>query len=383
MKIINGFVLILLILLTGCSYHSAKDAMKVDLKHVTYAIKWGSVASKDCLVQIDTQKDIILRDYEIKKSYGEISVGKSNAVILSLPRKSYNSMGRDVDIFNPATNKINNIIKVQGLSPIRVTEANNKLYVGTYCAKSDLESAAFSSSIEIYNYNSKKNETIYVKDINLGEHRRSDSYTQTLTPDKKNVYITAYELFSLDKFGRSLIIEIDTSSNVITRTKDTEKIFGTSYGIAASNTKLFLSSLDKYPGAHDNYYPTDNTIYVFDRKNLELTDKITVADFPQQLVYVEHLNRLYALHRNLDVQYMEVIDCNNDKVIKTIGPIYSPKMMSYVGNNKLYVSVGNNMFQPALPSSETPGILVIDLIKNSIIKKIPGDFGPMAIHYNF
>jgi DNA-binding beta-propeller fold protein YncE len=125
----------------------------------------------------------------------------------------------------------------------------------------------------------------------------------------------------------------------------------------------------------------NDRLFVFSADDLSLLKTVPIGILAEQLTYVPAVNRLYIAHSSMSEktpQCIEVLDCEKDKVITKID-VQGFRRMSYVGNHKLYVSCSGG---PVFGSGGKGGLLVIDVRNNKIIKKIPGEYAPIAYNFN-
>lgn len=345
----------------------------------TYAIAWGLPGNynDDFICQIDLKNDQIIKKIKLPLLYATLSLSPQGKLILTRPFRDAGIVGKSVGILNPENDAFKRLFKTSGSIPMDVMPFENKLIVPIQGGGIKMRPLHNTSGLEFYHKTllgySLQKKLIFQKDQNF------ISTCYKLTPDKKHLFAITYALVPGENQCAGILYKINPQTAKIIASKDTADLFGTSYGLAATDTKIYISGLSDSPGPKRK---PGEYVFVFDRDSLEYITKIKVAQYPQELQYVAHLNRLYVEHRNISPQQIEVIDCTTDKIITKIGSIHNSIAFNYVGNDKIYVTSNGEKKSSELPQGLPPAIEVIDLKTNQVSKRITGNFGSIAVNFH-
>ena len=186
-------------------------------------------------------------------------------------------------------------------------------------------------------------------------------------------------------FGASLVALSDTVVRIIQT-----NYAGSNAHIIDPSTNEVLAVIEGVPKAHAVVNHPDGTYYYFanehnhtvdvvDAETLEVVEHIPLTERPNKLVINKAFRKIYVGIR--DAPFVQVIDLDSHKVIKTI-PVLHGVHNVYVTADQKYVVAGLGATPATL---EEPTIQVIDASTDEVAWGIPLDghrVRPMAIESN-
>jgi len=329
------------------------------------------------LDQIDLVSDRVVKSIPIDPDYNSITFLDRDHLILcdtggAMPYGKAN-------IFDLKKEAVSATLEIEGIGPTLAIPAGGRIFVLTK-KNNRLPGSRFRSwtAFEIFDRASLQK----IGNIDLREGETVNE-SVSLSPDGKKLYFIGWNTLFLPYSAQGLIGMVDIGSGKLVKQFDYEKYFGGGRWVAARSDKLYVSASEADP--KEDMKPAaerklNSNLFIFNPDDLSLLKKVPIGILPEQMVYIPALDRLYIGHASLDnrtPQYLEVLDCKNDRVIAKI-TVSGFRRMAYVGNNKLYVSCSGG---PLFGSNGYGGILVINIKTNKIIKMIPGEYAPLS--YSF
>lgn len=375
-------VLIALILaISGCGPGGLpRQGSPTEPNYYTYSIQYGigddnkpNNKPKGILTKIDIRNDEIVDEVDIDAGYNDLSIEPDGNVIITMHRPGV-KYGQTVSRYYPKQGKIKFLFNTKAKGITKTFVAKNKLFITMYLFNPQNNG----SGIEIYDIGTLKHE----RDIYFGDGERVYT-TIFMGRNKEKLYAASYSIENRETEYIGKVFVVDTTKGKIEKTINLNNLCGgvSSITLGADN-KLYLAATFKVPGPKkDLQQELNNQLFVFSTKDFKLLEKMPIGVVADSLVYVKALNRLYVSHSSWGDEappWIEVIDCTTDKVIGKIKGVWGIRIMSYVGNYKMYVTVNGR--RSSFGTGAQPGILVIDLKTNQIIKKIPGNYAPISIN---
>lgn len=349
-----------------------------------YGIKkfLGEIYSVAYLDRIDLQTDTIVKSTSVDPGYNSLTLLDNNRLILCNTGGPISYGGADV--FDVKQDKIIAGFKLNGVIAMVAIPAKDKIFIVT-TKNTENQPGPFRAwtSIEIFDQRTLKK----IKDIDLREGERLEE-SVALSRDKSKLCFIGWNSIAYYPEDRGLIGIINTTNGELIKQIDYKEHFGGGNWIAIDSAgKIYATAV--YPNPLEGRKSEEKRIandrlFIFDSENLSLIKTIPIGILAEQLTYVPVVNRLYIGHSSLDEktpQYIEVLDCEKDKVIAKI-PVKGFRRMAYVGNHKLYVSYSGGMLPMFSPTEESSGILVVDVRTNQVLKKIFGAYAPISYNFN-
>ncbi|MFA5840185.1 MAG: hypothetical protein WC890_05990 [Candidatus Margulisiibacteriota bacterium] len=367
-----------------------KPAGGIGMDEYAYAIRYelekneSGIFNTATLDQISILNDKIKHSQRVDLGYNSFTVLDRNRLIMC--DNGYREGEGKVDIFDFAKNKVTKTLCLTGKYPKAAVLAKDKIiivsqknrYVDIGIAGHKDVRIFFQPCFEIFD----RNTFLKIGEIDLRDGDNVEERMGLGCDKTKLFFITWNALGSGEEYG--LLGKIDLQAGILLKQIGYQPFFGAGKWVAVStNNKLYLSAVYTLPMKQKNGETKpelNNQLFVLDASDLSFIKTISIGVLAEQLTYVSDINRLYIAHASWDErtpQYIEVLDCATDKIIKKI-PVKGFRRMSYVGNHKLYVTHSGG---PLFGSDGSGGILVIDVKSNKVIKKIPGEYAPVS--YNF
>lgn len=355
-------------------------AYGVGESYYTYAIRYGF--QKAWLDQIDLTKDEVVRSMVVDPRYNSASFLDKNYLVLCNTGGQLSLGG--ADLFSLTKGKKHKAFKLKNSTPtlavplsqqiIFLTTKRRHVNIGSK-TKKDIR-IRWNRTFEFVSCPDMQ----WLGSIDLEvDHDILESVS--LSHDKSKLFYITDRV--IQNHGRLGIIDLETRQ--VVRQIDTKQYFGAGEWVAAGpKDRLYVTAVYASPEEGQKSEAErrlNDKLFVFDAEDLSFIKKIPIGVLAEQLTYVPAVNRLYIAHSSLSEQtpqYVEVLDCDKDKVVAKIS-VEGFRRMSYVGNNKLYISCSGG---PLLGSNGESGILVVDVRTNKIIKKISGEYAPISYNFN-
>lgn len=342
----------------------------------------GKIHTQAYLDCFDITKDKLVKSVLVNPNYNSITVLDDQRIIFC---NTAAEVGSGAEIYNWKKGKIVESLKLSGGRPSMSILLNDKIVILSFKTRHVNQGTVQKPDFRVVSWpileffdreTLKKLGEVIIRDhANILEELAYQA-------NREQLFFLSWS--GLNSFeGSGLIGSVDSKTIKKTFQIDYGSYFGGGRGIAMGKERLYITAVDKTP--YENNKPEDQQqlnkyLFVFDPQDLSLIKKIPISILAEQLTYVRKVNKLYIAHSSWDErtpQYIEVLDCETDKIIKKI-PLKGFRRMSYVGKGKLYVSHSGG---PLFGSDGSGGIAVIDVKADKIIKNIPGEYAPIS--YNF
>ncbi|OGC36454.1 hypothetical protein A2311_03070 [candidate division WOR-1 bacterium RIFOXYB2_FULL_48_7] len=348
-----------------------------------YAIRYGTISlagivySTAHLDQFDLKDDSLISSIPINSTYNSATILDNDRIILCSTQDTKHGPG-GADIYSLKQKKIIDSFKLSGAYPKMAAIVNDKICITTGKKIEGFDRLICWPAIEIFDRVTLSK----IADLNFRRDERIEE-SISIDPITNKLYFlgwnTAWEPF----FDGGLIGEIDIKTTKVVKQIEAGWNFGGGSGIEIAVNNLYCSAI--YPSSGEGYKNEadrrlNNRLFVFDPVNFKIIKTINISILATQLKYVPEVNHLFIAHASWSEktpQYIEILDCTTDNIIARIS-MKGIRRMAYVGNHKLYVS---NSGGPNFGSNGRGNIAVIDVRTNKIIKRIPGEYAPIA--YNF
>ena len=370
-KIWSKQLTVVTLMVIAVSFVQSCQNKTVQTQADVYGVLWSKsfINFGTQIIGFDVAKMEQVSEVSVADKIGEVTKDK-NYLWLSAPAGKNERFGKNVYRYNFQSMLLEKVIEVKGFAPNKIFLVNDLVFVSMYI--SDIDIRPFNSSIEVYKIN-RDNDLSFVKSIYLDKGTRFKADLISTSPSKDYLYIASWDLYNADTGEAPVLYVINTKTLEIESKLNLVEYFGASGGIAVNSDDVFISVLQKYPGAPGKdaiEKIKDNRILVFDRRKLKLKNEIILSNhFPEQLIYNKARNHLYVLHNFRSTMAISIVDCSLQREIGVIDGIGDLSDMALADSNTLFVT------------SENDGkkrLISIDLNTHKIIKEFIGSYGALS-----
>jgi len=319
------------------------------------------------VMRLDLEKGKLEKFFKYKEPYMCFSIGENGKLYFSTTG-GFDYLSRELFVVDQLKKKRSGKIKIRGKGTLRNFVVGDHLFVVNEF--SDRRDLGDNSSIEIYNANTLE----YQKTIYFPHKGQRLGAQLCLTPDKKKIYVVTWSAVNLSKFGQGSIYRIDVETGKIDQSFGPYDSFCGARDIAVDKRgKIYISASYKEPGKYVKTEDCNTNILVFSPVSGKLINRISVG-FPEGLVYVALVDKLYVKSSLPGEYYLNIIDCEKQKRISRI-PGLLIHDFAYGGRGRLVATFKNL-------SDEKECVGILDVETDKFIKKIELKSSGKRISFN-
>lgn len=335
------------------------------------------------LAVVDLNKMEIIQTIPRPHRYQYLTHDASNGIVYLSQTMADDQLSYDIDRFSLKTGKFLAKLKTKHHGPTQIMPISKEEIV----VVEGSDGPSDELSIRKYNINLKllKQEHTFTD--------RGDSVVGIVESEKNKILFAQNEQNTkvvgdvIVKNDKVQLHEIDIKNLSILTTKEVTKHADISILSAmAFNPKQKLVYLGPYViNVKTRKEEINTSVHVFSYPDFKFKFKIDTLGKPKMYRYVPHVNKLYVSH----YKGFSVIDCNTHKVIKHFP--FASFQMEYVGQDILLISRMGLDWEQVPGYTENGGwkakhvqssLLFFNVKTDTIIKELPGNFGPISKRYD-